>query len=71
MSIVELMKLAVRGVKVSLTPSLQNYIEDKLVSPVRRLLGGSLAESAVLDVELIRETTHHRKGNVWEEAVPA
>jgi len=62
------MKLVVKGVKVSLTPSLKDYVEKKLDSPVRRLLGGSLAESAILDVELIRETTRHKKGDVWEAA---
>lgn len=62
------MKLVVKGVKVSLTPSLRDYVEKKLVFPVKRLLGGSLSESAILDVELIHGTTHHKKGNIWEAA---
>lgn len=61
------MKLVVKGVNLTITPSLREYLDDKLVRQVEKLLAAhSSFSAAVLDLELIRRTTHHKKGQVWE-----
>lgn len=60
------MKLAVKGVNLTISPSLRRYAEEKLVEPVQRLLASHPAFSAAtLDLELVCGTRHHKKGNVW------
>lgn len=61
------MKLVVKGVNLALTPSLHRYVAEKLVRPVRGLLGRHPAyEAATLDLELVHGSRHHKKGKVWE-----
>jgi len=68
--IVEAMKLAVKGVNLSITPSLRRSVEEKLVRTVERLIGRQPAyDAAVLNLELIHATRHHKKGTVWEAMV--
>ncbi len=63
------MKFTVRGVNVSLTPSLERYATEKLTKPFSRLWGRSAEyEGLTLDIELKRVTAHHRKGSVWRAA---
>lgn len=61
------MKLVVKGMNLSITPSLRRYVDGKLVRSVEKLLGRSPAYgSLVLELEFVKSTEHHRKGNVWE-----
>lgn len=64
------MKLVVKGVNLTVTPSLRRYVDGKLVRTVEKLLGRHPAYAAgVLGLELIHGTRHHKKGNVWEAVV--
>ncbi len=61
------MKLAVKGINLTITPSLVRYVEEKIVQPVTRLLANHPAFSATtLDLELVYGTRHHKKGKIWE-----
>lgn len=63
------MNLAVRGVGVSLTPSLERYAREKLTRPIERLMShDAVFETITVSVELKRETVHHRKGILWRAA---
>ena len=60
------MKTTLTSKNVSLTETMKLYVEEKITSRVAHLAGaGSLIESA-LDLEVGRDTRHHRKGVVWE-----
>lgn len=64
------MKLVVKGIGLTLTPSLRRYVDEKLVRPVEKLLGRHPAYGVVaLELELVYGTRHHRKGNIWEAIV--
>ncbi|MEK7108791.1 MAG: HPF/RaiA family ribosome-associated protein [Patescibacteria group bacterium] len=61
------MRLVVKGVGLTLTPSLKRYVEEKLVRSVEHLLARHSAYGAAgLDLELIHGSRHHKKGLVWE-----
>lgn len=63
------MKVALRGVNLTVTPSLRRYVLDKIARPAERLLATHTAFSAtVLEIELVHGTRHHKKGMVWEAA---
>lgn len=67
--IVKAMKLTVKGMNLTVTPSLRRYVEVKLVRAAEKLLGGGSAYQAVaLDIDLVHRTRRHKKGNVWEAA---
>ena len=62
-----IMKLVVKGVGITVTPSLRRYVDDKLVQPVGKLLARHAAYPAtVFELELIHGTRHHKKGKIWE-----
>lgn len=61
------MKLVVKGINLTITPSLARYVEEKLVDPVGKFLGRHAAyRASALELELIHGTRHHRKGKIWE-----
>lgn len=61
------MKVVVQGVNLTLTPSLRRYVDTKLIATVERLLQRHPAyQAAILDLELIYGTRHHKKGRIWE-----
>ena len=61
------MKLAVKGVGLSVTPSLRRYADEKLFKTAEKLLRRHPTfEAAALELELIYATRHHRKGRIWE-----
>ena len=62
------MKLAVKGINLAVTASLRDYVDEKLVRSVEKLLSVPAHQSSVLAIELIRSTRHHKKGVVWEAA---
>src|SRR3989338_1451602 len=60
------MKVGVEGVNVSITPSLRRYVDGKLIRTVEKILSRHPSYgAATLDLELVHETTHHKKGTVW------
>lgn len=64
---VKAMKLVVKGVNLTVTPSLRRHADEKLVKTVEKLLGRHPAYgAAALELELIHATHHHRKGKVWQ-----
>ena len=57
------MKLTVKGVNFLLTPSLRRYVDEKLVRSVTKLIGRDpVWQATALDLELVCESHHHRKG---------
>ena len=61
------MRVVVKGVNLTLSPSLRRYVDEKLVASVERLLARHPAhDAATLELELILGSRHHRKGKVWE-----
>lgn len=59
------MRVTIRKKNLSLTPALSEYIKEKIVAPVEKLLQKSDTGLPILDVEVGRSTEHHRKGNVY------
>lgn len=60
------MKITIRQKDLEITPSLQEYIENKVVQPVDKFLKRSAqTDLPVLDIEVGRTTKHHHKGNVF------
>lgn len=56
------MKVVIRGVHLTVTPSLKEHVESQLVEPLRRLLR---TEASQLDVQLVG-TSAHRSGQSEE-----
>lgn len=60
------MRVVLKQKKLAFTPAIREYIEKKLVSPARRIVGGTAASALVmLEIEIARTTTRHRKGLVY------
>lgn len=60
------MKITIRQKDLEITPSLQEYIEKKVVQPVQKFLKRNAAtDLPVLDIEVGRTTKHHHKGEVF------
>lgn len=70
------MKITIRQKDLEITPSLQEYIEKKVVQPVQKFLKRNAAtdlparktfrsDGPVLDIEVGRTTKHHHKGNIF------
>jgi len=60
------MRTTIRQKDLEITPSLQEYIEKKVVQSVQKLLKRDAStDLPVLDIEVARATKHHHKGNVF------
>lgn len=60
------MRVVLKQKNLALTPAIREYVEKKLVSPMRRAVGSTAAdELVILEIEIARTTTHHRKGLVY------
>ena len=60
------MRVAIRSKNLDITPSLRNYVEAKVLGPVRKLLRGAAeTDLPMLDLEFSRATRHHQKGRVY------
>lgn len=57
------MRTVYKAKKTTLSPALQAYLEDKIAAPIEKLLKND--ESAILEIEFAKTTSHHRKGDVW------
>ncbi|MBI2055611.1 MAG: ribosome-associated translation inhibitor RaiA [Candidatus Sungbacteria bacterium] len=60
------MKFTLKGVNIGVTPSLRDYVDKKLVDPIKKLLAEPVRGSLTLDVELVHETRRRKKGDLWE-----
>ena len=60
------MRIAIRKKNIEITSALKEYIEKKIIEPVEKLLKRSIDDNLpVLDIEMSRTTSHHRKGMVY------
>ncbi|MDP3772430.1 MAG: HPF/RaiA family ribosome-associated protein [bacterium] len=61
------MRTTIRQKDLEMTPSLAEYIEQKIVRPVRKHLRqhGEASDGVLLDLEVGRTTHHHHKGLVY------
>lgn len=60
------MRVAIRQKNLEITPALNNYIETKILRPLRRLLESRKnSELPTLEIEIGRSTRHHQKGNIY------
>ena len=61
------MRTNIQAKGTTLTPSLRQYIFDKITDPLEKFLSDD--ESAIVEVELELTTKHHKKGPVWRAEV--
>lgn len=60
------MRVLLKTTNFKLTPALNDLAEEKLVRPVRKLLGKFDKEADVIfELELAKTTKHHQKGLIW------
>lgn len=60
------MRITIRQKNLEITPALQEYIDEKIVRPIGKLLSGAEeSDLPILDIEVERTTKHHRKGDVY------
>ena len=60
------MHVSIRQKNLEVTPALKNYIEVKILKPLRRLLKLNIEkELPILELEFGRTTRHHHKGRVY------
>lgn len=59
------MRVTIRKKNLEVTPALAEYIEKKILKPLKKLLKNAVAEDLpILDLEVERTTNHHLKGDV-------
>lgn len=60
------MRVTIRKKNVEITPALAEYIEKKILKPLKKLLGSVIDKDLpILDLEVSRTTMHHHKGQVY------
>ena len=60
------MRVVIHKKNLEITPALQNFIDAKLIKPVERVLKNvSDKELPLLEIEIGRNTKHHRKGRIY------
>ena len=63
------MHLTITGRHLTLTPALKTYATEKVMALLARLATApEVAQAMHVDIEMIRETQHHRKGEIWKAA---
>ena len=64
------MHLTITGRNFTLTQPLKTYATEKVMALFARLATApQVAQALHVDIEMIRETQHHRKGEIWKAAV--
>ncbi|OGZ94198.1 MAG: hypothetical protein A2633_01105 [Candidatus Sungbacteria bacterium RIFCSPHIGHO2_01_FULL_47_32] len=62
----KIMKLSLKATGFKFDEALRIYTVKKIVEPVKKFLSrGELLNTAMLDVEIGRTSSHHKKGLVW------
>lgn len=64
LTILEVMRLIIKGTNLELTPELKSYTIDKLTS-FERFFPETKPDAIIADIELARTTKHHQKGRVF------
>ncbi|OGZ96106.1 MAG: ribosomal subunit interface protein [Candidatus Sungbacteria bacterium RIFCSPHIGHO2_01_FULL_50_25] len=60
------MRIVLKQKNLRITPALRDYIEAKLVSPVKKIIRRAEDEELpMLEIEIARTSMHHRKGLVY------
>ena len=60
------MRVSIRQKNLEITSALNNYIETKILKPMRRLLAARQnSELPILELEVGRSTLRHKKGRVY------
>ncbi|MDP3769934.1 MAG: ribosome-associated translation inhibitor RaiA [bacterium] len=63
------MRVNIRQKNLEVTPALREYIEEKIIRTAEKFLQERAStDLPMLDVEVERTTTHHRKGDVFRMA---
>lgn len=61
-----IMRVTLRKKNIDLTPALENYIDNKIVRPVEKLVQNSAgSDLPLLEIEIGRFTDHHQKGMIY------
>ncbi len=64
------MRVTIRKKNLDITPALADYIEKKMLKPVKKLLQDVIEkELPILDLQIERTTRHHHKGEVYRMEV--
>lgn len=59
----ETLMAQIQYTRVESSPALETYIREKLINTVEKLIGSDPATR--IDVEVGRDSEHHRKGEIW------
>lgn len=60
------MKFTLKGTQLDITPALKTYLTRKIIAPLeKRLAEFPKKEAVAISIELLRETKHHNKGDVF------
>ncbi len=59
------MKITIKATGLDLTPSIKEYIEDKIGSLHKFIQKFDMNNEAIASVEIARTSTHHNKGDVF------
>src|SRR3989338_5719957 len=59
------MRLTITGRGIKITTAVEMYARQKLLGTIQKFLDKKAHEAAACNIELSRQTTHHRKGMVW------
>lgn len=60
------MKFNLKTTGFRIDPPLRVYADSKIIKPVGKFLRlENLDSSAILDIEIEKETRHHKKGRIW------
>jgi ribosome-associated translation inhibitor RaiA len=60
------MRFTLRVTHLELTAGLHGYVQQKILGPLLRRFSSFVSNDAMLvELELARETKHHRKGNIY------
>ena len=60
------MKTILKAKNMSLTEAMRLYIEEKITRRIEKITGSQELSEPLLDIEVGRDTRHHRKGAIWE-----
>lgn len=60
------MQIKIKSIQLDLTPSLKTYAEEKLGTLVKYISKYDAEGMPELTVELLRNTNHHHKGDVFQ-----
>ena len=64
------MRYIIKAKNLDITPSVKTYVEKKVLASLqKRLMKFSKEGAVIIDIELSRDTRHHKKGEVFRAEV--